>query len=130
MPHLDQRKMLYAVLEFLSENYLNPLEQGDATAHKDMVSAAASLIFKVVGDNGVLCNHLSTWLTSSSGAGLGDGIGIRRAVVCVVSVNRDSISAILEKSLSQFGDQLYIKHAPILQQEGTLASPQSVPISS
>lgn len=58
------------------------------------------------------------WLTGSSAAGLGEGVGIRRAVLAVVSQHRDDIVAVLEKSLSQFGDQLYIKHSPLLQQEG------------
>lgn len=31
----------------------------------------------------------------------------------------ESIQRIMEKAMEQFGDQLYIKHTPILQQEGT-----------
>jgi telomere length regulation protein len=38
--------------------------------------------------------------------------------MAVVSQQKDDIVAVLEKSLSQFGDQLYIKHSPALQQEG------------
>jgi telomere length regulation protein len=61
---------------------------------------------------------LIDWCASSSGAGLGDGIGIRRAVVAAVAQDRDAIIAVLEKSLAQFGDELYIKHSAILQQDG------------
>jgi telomere length regulation protein len=38
--------------------------------------------------------------------------------MAVISQDRDDLVAVLEKSLSQFGDQLYIKHSPMLQQEG------------
>lgn len=58
------------------------------------------------------------WLTGSSEAGLGEGVGIRRAAVAVVSQDREDLVTVFEKSLSQFGDQLYIKHSPMLQQEG------------
>ncbi len=32
--------------------------------------------------------------------------------------DKEAITTVLEKSIGQFGDQLYIKHTPILQQEG------------
>lgn len=64
--------------------------------------------------------HLVSWLTSSSGAGLGDGIAIRRAVVVVLSREKTDIETVLDKSLQQFGDQLYIKHTPTIQQDGKI----------
>lgn len=65
--------------------------------------------------------HLISWLTGTSGAGLGDGIAIRRAAVVVLSKDKAAIETVLEKSLQQFGDQLYIKHTPTLQQEGIVS---------
>ena len=59
-----------------------------------------------------------SWLTSSSGAGVGESIAIRRASVVALSVSKNDLEAIFEKSLQQFGDQLYIRHTPIMQQEG------------
>jgi len=47
------------------------------------------------------------------------GIEIRRAMVAVVAQNTESLAQVLEKAINQFGDQLYIKHTPMLQQEGT-----------
>jgi telomere length regulation protein len=63
---------------------------------------------------------LILWLTSSSGAGVGSSIAIRRAAIAALSVDRTDAEAILDKSLRQFGDQLYIKHTPTMQQEGIL----------
>lgn len=123
MPQLDQRKVFYDVLKFLSDDFLNSLDSCDSESSPYVVSAATSLICNMVGDSESLRNHLVVWLTGSSGAGLGDAVGIRRAVVCAVSQDKDTIAAVLEKSLSQFGDELYIKHSPILQQEGTYLIP-------
>lgn len=83
-----------------------------------MISAAAGTIKSLVADDTKYLSHLVAWLTSANGAGLGDTIGIRRAVLAVLSSDRDSIATVFEKSLSQFGDYLYIRHTPVLQQEG------------
>jgi hypothetical protein len=42
-----------------------------------------------------------------------------------LSRDKSDIQAVLEKSLQQFGDQLYIKHTPTLQQDGTVPFDQS-----
>jgi hypothetical protein len=34
----------------------------------------------------------------------------------------DSLQEVLEKSMQQFGDKLYIKHTPILNQEGIVVA--------
>lgn len=97
--------------------HLNGLDL-DAPSSKALVSAAAGVIDAVIKDNDALHNHLIAWCTSSSGAGLGDAVGIRRAVLAVIAQDKDGITTVFEKSLAQFGDQLYIKHAAILQQNG------------
>lgn len=117
LPNLDQRKVLLSVLNFLSGTYLNRLGRCDSPASGAIVGSAAAVIAAIVGNSDSKITHLTSWLTSSSGAGLGDGVGIRRAVIAVVAQSRDRIVGVLEKSISQFGDQLYIKHSPMLQQE-------------
>ncbi|KAM7217406.1 DNA replication checkpoint protein tel2 [Rhypophila decipiens] len=113
----EQRKVLFTVLRILSQDYLNRLGDSHKDTSKPVISSSASAISNIMGSNESLRSHLVEWLTSSSGAGLGEGIGIRRAVLAVVAQDKDSIVTVLEKSISQFGDQLYIKHSPILQQE-------------
>jgi hypothetical protein len=88
--------------------------QSDTT----VVSSVATLINQIVDESVPHKDHLISWLTESSGAGLGDGIAIRRAVVAVLSRDKTDIQTVLDKSLQQFGDQLYIKHTPTLQQDG------------
>lgn len=104
------------LLQYLAQ-HLNGLDL-DESSSKAIVSAAAGIIDALIKDNETLYNYLVAWCTSSSGAGLGDSVGIRRAVLAVLAQNKDGITTVFEKSMSQFGDQLYIKHAAILQQNG------------
>jgi telomere length regulation protein len=114
----DQRKILVSVLQFLSRTYLNKLGRCDDPQHTAVISAASGVLHAIVEQDKSKLDHLVSWLTSSSGAGLGEGVGIRRAVLSVVSRDRDNVVNVLDKSISQFGDQLYIKHSPTLQQDG------------
>lgn len=109
--------MLQILLEYLSRRFLNGLILDDSTSHST-VSAVAGVIDAVVQQDAARKAYLINWCATPSGAGLGNGIGIRRAVLAVLAKDRDSVTTLLEKSLGQFGDQLYIKHAAILQQDG------------
>jgi telomere length regulation protein len=118
--------LLYTVLKIAPGLYLSApfITEDDAQwwqSDKNVVSGVAALISQTLGNNVPHHKeHLISWLTGSSGAGLGDGISIRRAVLAVVSRDKSDIQTVLEKSLQQFGDQLYIKHTPTLQQDGTV----------
>lgn len=94
------------------------MNASDPFKEKTAISAAAGIIDSLGANNAKYLSHLITWLTSATGAGLGDAVGVRRAVLAVLSSDRDSITTVFENSLNQFGDFLYIKHTPVLQQEG------------
>ncbi|KAK4128953.1 putative DNA binding protein [Parathielavia appendiculata] len=116
LPQSEQRKVLFSVLKLFSVEHLDRLGRCDA-ASTPTIAAVAGALDGVLGKDENGRRHLVEWLTASSGAGLGDGVGIRRAVMAFMSQNKDDLVNVLEKSLSQFGDQLYIKHSPMLQQE-------------
>ncbi|XXG94218.1 telomere binding protein [Hypoxylon texense] len=117
-PPLEQRKTINMVLQLLSDKYLNLNTQDSSTTSDDPgIWAASGALRIVVGNDETRKSSLVSWLTSGSGAGIGESCGIRRAAVAVFADDRESMAVILEKSLSQFGDQLYIKHAPLLQQD-------------
>lgn len=118
VPRSEQRKVLFSVLKTFAEDYLNRLGTSDTEGSNKMISAVAGAISAITKNDPERVAYLVEWLTGSSGAGFGDSIGIRRAVVAVVSQDRDSIVSVLEKSIAQIGDQLYVKHSPIVQQEG------------
>lgn len=105
------------LIQRLAQRFLNSLEF-EENEQSPVLSAVAGLLRNVTEGNQDCKNQLINWCTASAGAGLGDAIGIRRAVLSALSQDKDSMVTVLEKSLSQFGDQLYIKHTPILQQEG------------
>jgi telomere length regulation protein len=117
LPSVDQRKLISAVLKLLSDTHLNGLGPCESTESRAVIAGAAGTVKAIVGTSEAKLAHLVSWLTSSSGAGLGDGVGIRRAVLAVTAQRRDSVVSVLEKSIGQFGDPLYIKHSPMLQQE-------------
>jgi telomere length regulation protein len=123
LPSFEVRNLLYSVLKLISQDYLptNITTEDNSQWWKLdalSVAAAAALIKIIIANDDTRKNHLISWLTSSTGAGIGDGIAIRRAVIVSLAANKMDSESILEKSLQQFGDQLYIRHTPTLQQEG------------
>ncbi|KAI1430043.1 telomere length regulation protein [Xylaria sp. FL1777] len=116
-PLSEQRKILLLLLKLLSNLYLNSINDSEAGEEYPTIWASVGVLQSITANNDTQRNNLVTWLTSASGAGVGEGCGIRRAAVAALSDHKESISTVLEKSLNQFSDQLYIKHTPLLQQE-------------
>ena len=119
---LEQRKMLLVVLKFLADTYLGAMDTSDGAEECPVIWAAAGALKAFVGNDEVRKGHLSSWLIGTPGAGIGDGCGIRRAALAVLADDKEAITTVLEKSMSQFGDQLYMRHTPIIQQEGKRTS--------
>jgi telomere length regulation protein len=124
LPSFELRNFIVTSLKLISKEYLSSIItstddtrwwQSDAS----LVSAAAGLVTLILGDDKSRTDHVVAWLTGSSGAGVGDGINIRRAAITALAADKTVIEEVLEKSLHQFGDQLYIKHTTAMQQEGT-----------
>ena len=81
-------------------------------------------------------DHLGEWLGGISATAVGQGHTTHRAVISVSSTIpgeymdtstqylyrlndlQGQVNKVLEKSMSLFGDKLYIKHTPTLHQEG------------
>lgn len=117
LPHSEQRTTLLTLLKSLSDTYFNGLDSSEVSKEKTAISAAAGVINELVTNEANDATHLVAWLTNATGAGLGDAVGIRRAALAVLASDKGSIISVFEKSLSQFGDYLYIRHTPMLQQE-------------
>lgn len=113
------RKILQSLLDHLSERFLNRINLDDPSIPSEVVSSVAGIIQSIIMSDETRINELIRWCTSASGAGLGHSVGLRRAVLAVIAQNKDNITTVLEKSLAQFGDDLYIRHAAVLQQIGT-----------
>ncbi|KAI0486470.1 telomere length regulation protein [Xylaria cf. heliscus] len=116
-PLPEQRKVFLLLLKLLSDFYLNSIDNSNVNEDYPTIWASISVLQLVIANNDTQRSNLVTWLTSVSGAGVGEGCGIRRVAVAALADHKESISTVLERSLNQFGDRLYIKHTPILQQE-------------
>jgi telomere length regulation protein len=108
-------KVLRFLLVHLSQKFLDRLGSESPTS-ASTISAAAGVISSVIAGDESRKSLLVDWCTASSGAGLGHQTAIRRAVLSVLAQDKEAIVTVFEKSLSQFGDELYIKHAAALQQ--------------
>ncbi|CAZ84955.1 unnamed protein product [Tuber melanosporum] len=81
------------------------------------VSSIAGLIGSLVDGDDDLRALVVEWLVGSQGGGIGEPIGIRRALIAILAKDAITLKGLFEKSLQHFSNQLWIKHAPILQQE-------------
>jgi len=122
LPNYEQKMVLDAALKTLSKRHLSTSIANDSLdwwrVDAEVVAGAAGYLGLIVSKDNSRRSHLISWLTGLSGAGIGEAVGIRRAAVAVLSDSKYDMESVLEKSLQQFGDQLYIKHTPSLQQEG------------
>lgn len=122
MSKQDQKLFIDAAIKLLSkkfslvQNYV--VEDKWYLQEKDIVEAAARYLNILTNNVESRKAHLISWLTSPTGAGLGEKIGIRRAVIASLATFKTDIETVFDRALDQFGDQLYIKHTPVLQQEG------------
>ncbi|KAL1914049.1 telomere binding protein [Sporothrix stenoceras] len=116
LPTHEQKKILFGILKYAAETHFTSAPD-TATIDSKTVSAVAGLVKRVADSSAVLQEQLTSWLLTNPAVGLMNGIGIRRAVVAVVAETPKSLTEILEKSISEFGDKLFIKHSPIIQQE-------------
>lgn len=111
------RRSLQILLDYLSSKFLDRLSP-DTPSSDPTVAAVAGIIRALIQGDEVRTQEVVKWCTSSSGAGLGHGTAIRRAVVAALSADKEAVITVLEKSLAQFGDELYIRHAALMQQHG------------
>lgn len=115
------KKTVEVLLRYLADQFLNRLHLDGQKPHL-MLAAVAGVIRSLAETDTSRTAHFVDWCTTSSGAGLGDAIGIRRAVIAALTVDKEAILKIFQKCLALIGDNLYIKHTALLQQEGIIQS--------
>jgi telomere length regulation protein len=54
----------------------------------ELISSTAGVLAGITLESDLLKQELIAWLTSTSGGGVGDGIGIRRAAIACLSNNQ------------------------------------------
>ena len=115
--------MLLSTMNLISSRYLKPSASTATTDHISearLVSGAGALLQAISsGNEETMAEHLSEWLIKVPNTSL----QLYRAVTAVIPPEE------LEKTLGRiwlkFGDNIFIKHSPIIQQEGI--SPNHAP---
>ncbi|MCJ1389293.1 telomere binding protein [Xylographa bjoerkii] len=108
----EQKNVLYTAIRLVTE------QDSSFTQKSGFVGGVAALIEALVADRAHLQEVLVDWLTGNYMNGFNMGIYSRRAVLAALSPHPDLVKKALQKLLHNFGDKLYIKHIPVLQQEG------------
>lgn len=139
----EQITFLYSLLRVLSKlrlsSFAGNLTHDEQQEHTRILCGAGALISCLVKDSDILKDALIRWLTGVSGDGMAQEKAIRRAVIAALSVDhgreltwvvkahadRQALARMIvlfNKILELFGDKLFIKHTPMLHQQGLIAS--------
>lgn len=139
LPVHDKRTFAFSLLRVVSAEHLGTArgghDDGDDSDDSDgsatgwwrrdaarVAGAAALLAGFVLHDDDVRALVLA-WLTATAGGGVGEPLGLRRALVAVIAQDELALRTLLEELLQQFADKLWIARAPIVRQEGRSVRP-------
>ena len=134
----EQRNIIFSLIRILSRRLdpvdIDQLDNYERDRRKKLLAGAAALLSGLIRGNDRFRDLLIQWVTGTAAIGVGQGITIHRAVIAAlaqdqrthlrllstldVNTSVESMKEIFQRTLGQFGDRLYIKHTPILQQEG------------
>ncbi|KAL8688985.1 MAG: hypothetical protein Q9218_005233 [Villophora microphyllina] len=109
----SKKSVVNSLLRILMQTRISTAVRGENSDKK--VSGVAALLYSLSRTDEDLAGDLLQWL---SGDGLVQDLSIRRAVVAALAEDFEKLKVALSESLQSFGDKLFIKHTPILQQEG------------
>ncbi|KAF2146871.1 uncharacterized protein K452DRAFT_242030 [Aplosporella prunicola CBS 121167] len=113
----EQRQFLLSTLDFISKKFLNvnSSQTEDLRNTPGTMTGCIAFLVQIVSGSDVLKESLVSWLTGIAGAT--GSPALRRVAISAIQNDEARIVKAMERSMEQFGDELYIKHAPILQQE-------------
>ncbi|KAH7087108.1 telomere length regulation protein-domain-containing protein [Paraphoma chrysanthemicola] len=120
MKLFEQRKYLNAVIAFTIKQYFPTdiaIRDDSPIPSSKTVSGVACLLHELTKDNEPLKDQLVSLGTRSTIPALDDSLSARRSVIAAVAQDDDKLHNLLEASIKMFGDSVYIKHTPVLQQE-------------
>ncbi|KAF2806631.1 uncharacterized protein BDZ99DRAFT_448045 [Mytilinidion resinicola] len=116
----QQRQFMNSTIVCLSKNYLDsiPNTKDEVSLKRSrMVSGVAGLIHSLIRGNDVLSDYLVSILTGAVSGAVDMNLACRRSMIAALSTEAGRLQAIMDRSLASFGDQMYIRHTPILHQE-------------
>ena len=117
----EQQSVLSSILRSLSSTI--SASTTDQWSLKDLkktpkvITHTAGFLKQLVTGNNVLTESLIDALTRPESSTIMIEASFLRACIAALSGDEELVQALLEKSLAKFSDQLFIEHAPIVQQE-------------
>ncbi|KAM0724260.1 hypothetical protein Q7P37_000142 [Cladosporium fusiforme] len=114
----SKRRYLDHTLKWLSSIDLTTSKQDSSTTQQTIkVNAIASFLCSITKHDTVLQQHLVIMLSDAALVSSVSHVVIRASVATLAVDAPDELDGLVEKGLKSFGDQMFIKHGPILQQE-------------
>ncbi|KAH7060624.1 telomere length regulation protein-domain-containing protein [Macrophomina phaseolina] len=115
----EQRLFLLALLRVLSEKVLigASVQAQDLKSTSKAIAGSVALVQAIINTSEPLKESLVSWLTNSASGSASVSFATRRVAVAALQSDEDRICKVLERSMEQFGDELFIRHTPMLQQE-------------
>ena len=127
LPRYEQQSVLYSIVHLLMS--------GPSIQDRTHLAGAAALLSALCKDSSYRLGSLRDWLVGSAPVSIKYQPAARRAVILALSrspgetsqralISRllrfaaDELKTMVWKALDQWSDELYIKHSPILHQEG------------
>ncbi|KAH7399295.1 telomere length regulation protein-domain-containing protein [Pyrenochaeta sp. MPI-SDFR-AT-0127] len=120
MKSFEQRKYLNALTNFAVKQYLSSDVASKDDTHltsSTPVSGVAAVFYSIIKSSGLQKEHFVSSLTRSTIPSLDDSLAARRSVIAALATDPDSLHTLLENCIRLFGDSVYVKHTPVLQQE-------------
>ncbi|KAI1916144.1 telomere binding protein [Ophidiomyces ophidiicola] len=117
----SQKRIFGSILHSLENSYLSSASKCDSILLADThtgraVGGVAAIVALIIDLLPALSAHLIQCLVKGVDSNI-RGIMMRRALVSIFASRDDVLSDILNKATIFFGDELYIKHAPLKAQE-------------
>lgn len=117
----EQRQFFVSLLHFLSRTMIPPVPSAsDITSLVNTpreVAVVAAFLQDLISCSQHLTNALIEMLIRDPAAIFGTSSFLLRATIAALQSSDDALETLVEKTLKRFGDRLYIKHTPVLQQE-------------
>ncbi|KAJ8114450.1 hypothetical protein OPT61_g3680 [Boeremia exigua] len=116
----EQRKYFNAVIAYIAKHFFQSemVSKEDAPISRSpVISGAACLLNNIIRDNETLRDHAVTSFIRPAIPSLNESFATRRTVVAALAQDEDKLQTLFENCIKTFGDSVYIKHTPVLQQE-------------
>ncbi|KAK7540773.1 telomere length regulation protein-domain-containing protein [Phyllosticta citribraziliensis] len=112
----EQRQFLFSTIDWISKKHLGAQRVSKMETEKEQraLSGASALIAVLISSSNSMKDALVNWLSSENCVG---SFLVRRAAIAALQTDEDRMTKVMERTMEQFGDELFIKHTPIVHQE-------------